>query len=437
MKNNIPRPSSLRHSPKCRGLLRVAAGIAWLCASAFASDVSLVAGRATAVPGNAVALGFNNDSVLIHDGPLGIPDARNLARNVPREKIVLVVDRRPRTARTGYEILYSQAGVVVAIAKDPSGLRATPGVAVRPATASRTVVETVSRDFQKPDPAIQGVLNMFDESTYRAYLAVITTNVPTRYSCSQGNVQVRDWIRQYMESYGLNPAESVFENACWPSSCDNLAEGASVIGIQPGILHPEKFILVGAHFDSISPRACTEAPGANDNGSGTAALLQMIQVFSQHLTGASLVFAAFSGEEQGMLGSEEYVRNLLSSGQNTNCLGVVILDMISWHKNRYGVTVEGSSDSRAQRQSVLSFARTCATYTDLRPTISYQYGASDHEPFLDSGMSGALLIETDWDQCEDYHTTGDTLDKQDTAYALKITKAAAAIVAGGAGLVKP
>jgi hypothetical protein len=76
-----------------------------------------------------------------------------------------------------------------------------------------------------------------------------------------------------------------------------------------------------------------------------------------------------------------------------------------------------------------------STYTGLKIETTTNYGDSDHEPFLNNGMAGALLIETDWSNYRYYHTTKDQMTFQNIPYGLEILKVAAALLASEAKVV--
>jgi hypothetical protein len=106
-----------------------------------------------------------------------------------------------------------------------------------------------------------------------------------------------------------------------------------------------------------------------------------------------------------------------------------VLDMISYYKTNYEVLIEGSGATVKQRAILDNIARLAAIYTDLGSEITTLYGDSDHEPFLDKGMVGSLLIETDWSRYNYYHTARDRMEYQNIPYGLEIVKLAAAFLA--------
>jgi Zn-dependent M28 family amino/carboxypeptidase len=74
-----------------------------------------------------------------------------------------------------------------------------------------------------------------------------------------------------------------------------------VIGEIPGLVNPDDIFIIGAHIDDV-----TGTPGADDNASGSVATLLAADILSQYDWGCTLRFAFWTGEEQGLLGSDVY-----------------------------------------------------------------------------------------------------------------------------------
>lgn len=83
--------------------------------------------------------------------------------------------------------------------------------------------------------------------------------------------------------------------------------GANIVGYIQGTRQPDKYIVVGAHYDHLGVRKGIIYNGADDNASGTAALLALAEYFGKNRPGNSIIFAAFDGEEIDLLGSKRFV----------------------------------------------------------------------------------------------------------------------------------
>jgi Peptidase family M28/Fibronectin type III domain len=91
----------------------------------------------------------------------------------------------------------------------------------------------------------------------------------------------------------------------------------------------DRIYVVGAHYDSRVTdvlNATSDSPGANDDASGTAAVLELARVFAPEPTEATIVFVAFAGEEQGLLGSDHFAQ--LAQDNGWNIQGVLNMDII-------------------------------------------------------------------------------------------------------------
>ena len=404
------------------------------CATAHASSVTLVSGGESsdlgalaALDGKAIILTFGDEFVVVHEDRVPVPGRSLTARDVSPSELFIVRDRRPVAERAGYEAIYSHCGFQVAIVKEPEQLAGAAHVSMWPIAGNMVVTEKPEIGKVEPDPSVEQVLSLLRPAKYRQYMSALAAELPTRYACGDGEPAARDIIKHHFSDLGLAPNQMWFKNKCWPE-CEGKA-GFNVIGLKLGSVRPNELYLVGAHYDSISGNPCLKAPGANDNASGAAGVMELARVFSQVDTEASIIFVAFSGEEQGMVGSTKYVRSLIESGLSTKLKGFIVLDMISYYKANYEVLIEGSGATVKQRAVLDNLARLASTYTDLGSEITTMYGGSDHEPFLDKGMAGCLLIETDWSKYDYYHTTMDRMGYQNIPYGMEIVKLAAAFLA--------
>lgn len=233
----------------------------------------------------------------------------------------------------------------------------------------------------------------------------------TRRSLTPGNEAARDWILDRLEALGLEAAVDPFD----------MEEGtsANVVGELPGRTRPQDLVIVGAHFDSTSPQASTSAPGAEDNASGTAAILEMARILRDFPPEATLRFVAFSGEEQGLLGSSHYVQNL-SAEERERVQAAIVLDMVGFTSDaELDVLLETYAWAEGLRAVLRDAARewtSLVTYDSNNP-----YG-SDHMPFLRQGIPTVLLIQNEWDNYPCYHKTCDVPKNLSRAQGQEIMK---------------
>ncbi len=111
-----------------------------------------------------------------------------------------------------------------------------------------------------------------------------------------------------------------------------------MIAMLKGTENPELVYVVGSHFDSVPV-----GPGADDDTSGTTALLEAARMLAKHPQAATIIFASYTGEEAGLLGSREFVR--VAQANKMNIVGVLNNDMIGWaNDKRMDNTIRYSND---------------------------------------------------------------------------------------------
>ena len=133
-----------------------------------------------------------------------------------------------------------------------------------------------------------------------------------------GNLEATEWLRETLEGWGYEVTMEWFE----PRGM----RAANVIARLPGTENPELIYAISSHFDSVLP-----SPGADDNTSGTTALLEAARVLKDNPRRATLEFAFLTAEEAGLLGAREYVRRMVEEGRRL--VGVLNNDMIGWTRS--------------------------------------------------------------------------------------------------------
>ena len=195
-----------------------------------------------------------------------------------------------------------------------------------------------------------------------------------------------------------------------------VAVGASrpsnVIAVRPGTDLAGEWVLVGAHYDARNPNnssgGVANTPGAEDNASGCAGVVEMATVFAAVPTRRTLVFACYAGEEQGLLGSIAQAQALAASGDLSRIKLAVIMDMIGYSGDQdFDVLLE-SSGTPTQLAVLEQFAALATDYAPgTRAVIDTNPCCSDHMPWINRGIPALLTIENDWSQYVHYHQTSD------------------------------
>ena len=133
-----------------------------------------------------------------------------------------------------------------------------------------------------------------------------------------GNKLASSYLAETYKSFGYQPELQWFSR---PEAAGG--QTANVVATLQGTVNPELVYVVSSHYDSVAI-----GPGADDDTSGTAALLETARILSRHPQPATIVFASFTGEESGLLGSREFVRRAVAD--KVRIVGALNNDMIGW-----------------------------------------------------------------------------------------------------------
>jgi len=206
----------------------------------------------------------------------------------------------------------------------------------------------------------------------------------TRDAYTSQSVVAQQWISQEFTNLGLVVETMDFTMPGGPAS-DN------VIATLTGTKYPDQYVVIGGHYDSIN-RNSSNAPGADDNASGTAAVLEIARILSEQELDRSIIFCAFSGEEYGLYGSAAFAQRCANQGMNI--LGYFNLDMIGYL--HVGNTMKTTLIYPQSAQDLANFYTTiCATYLPafVVETGTLSGGDSDHTSFNNNGFMGIYPFE--------------------------------------------
>lgn len=210
-----------------------------------------------------------------------------------------------------------------------------------------------------------------------------------------------------------------------------------------------RIFIISAHYDSVADHEpnwnplTSSAPGANKNGTGVAAMLEIAGILSQYEYDHEIKFIALGGEELGFLGSRNYVQKALNNKKLLNSnpsskrtpesekiTAVFNLDMIGFNWKSDLVEVIANRDS-AWISRALAISNTWHNIgLNIRRTQDEFIDIASHKPFWESGYSAVTLIEssTPWRDSQNYdanpfyHTFNDTVDKINFRLVTKVTQ---------------
>ncbi len=233
-------------------------------------------------------------------------------------------------------------------------------------------------------PGIQAMVDQVDGTVYMDWIrnlagsrSVLVGGTPVTFTTRSTPTTKCDQAEQYV--YERFQAMG-FTDVQYDPYTFSSTSARNVVATLPGTESPGRVIVLGAHLDSTSPQASTNAPGANDNASGTAGLLAVANILRQHSFRNTIRFIAFTGEEQGLYGSQHYAQAAAARGDTI--LGAVIFDMIAWKDALYQIDIEGQT-AWLPLMNVMNDA--CARYTSLATQIQLNSWGSDHVPFQNAG----------------------------------------------------
>ena len=209
----------------------------------------------------------------------------------------------------------------------------------------------------------------------------------------------------------------------------------NVVGVQPGVVRPSEIVVVCAHIDDMPSSG--DAPGADDNASGSVAVLAAAEILRNFSFDRTIRYILFTGEEQGLLGSEACAQAAEAAGDNI--AAVLNLDMVAWDGNGDGAVhlyVRPASDAghAADREIAAVFTNVVRMYglrAGLAPEIVSEVSDwSDHYSFTSHGFPAVCAIEEDVDDFNPYyHTSNDTIARLNLPYYTRFVQAAIGTVA--------
>lgn len=273
---------------------------------------------------------------------------------------------------------------------------------------------------------IQDVVDSVSYDSYRSYLGypgdggnlLFTHAGDSRYYSAPQHDLARANIFSHFSGLGLTTSLDPFTY--------NGGTYNNVVAVKTGSVRPDDIYILGAHYDSV---VC---PGADDNASGVAGIMEAARAMSAFDFEATIIFIAFDVEEMGLYGSTAYASAAKARGDNI--LGMVSLDMIAYNAGGLGKADIWGHDASGPLK--LTLAGAVQTYGGLTATVGGALDYSDHAPFEAQGYQAALLIEADGNPY--YHTASDNVDTPgyiDYQFATAMTKGVVGYAASSAVIV--
>ncbi len=222
----------------------------------------------------------------------------------------------------------------------------------------------------------------------------------TRYSYSEGYLKAANFAVEEFKKLGFEAKLVEYS--------DNGKLQYNVVAQKKSAEKAGGFYVVGGHLDSMSPNPSIEAPGADDNASGSAGAMEVAEIIAKFPFADKVRFVLFAGEELGLRGSKAYVNQLKASGEIKNVLGMVNLDMIGFDKNP-------PISSLWQTKQIYdgfvgNFLAVAKAGGKIKITMSYSVWGSDHVSFINAGAPAFLFIEDEYGANPHYHQVTDHVE---------------------------
>ena len=242
--------------------------------------------------------------------------------------------------------------------------------------------------------------------------------ISTRHYAQQGNIKASQYIFEKFQHFGFTP---------WYQTITGTM--INVLAKKTGTKYPNQYVIICAHYDDMPTG--TTAPGADDNASGTIAVLEAARLLANVNLPYTILFAAWDEEERGLFGSQAYADTAYNRGDSI--IAVLNFDMIAYDGNLDGALDVNTNSASTPLAN--DFAQIVSLY---QPTLVPQVttslnGGSDHQSFQARGYKAILSIEDNSDFTPYYHTVNDTYASLNKPYFLKMVKAGVAALVTIAG----
>ena len=249
-------------------------------------------------------------------------------------------------------------------------------------------------------------------------------------SGSTANNNALAWLKSEYFAYGYTTAQMTENQFTFNSN--GTKQSTNLIVTKVGTKYPNKFIIICGHYDTLN------GPGVNDNGSGTAIILEAARILQNVSSEYSIKFINFSGEEQGLKGSEAYVANVVkATNPRMDIILVLNIDEVGgvagMTNNKIYAEKDGTptyptsglystyppTNNAASEKKTTELKNSILNYSNITPVDGY-IERSDYMPFEKEGYVVTGLYE--FNQSSKPHTSGDTYVNMDPVYVYNISQ---------------
>lgn len=274
-----------------------------------------------------------------------------------------------------------------------------------------------TRDFPQVTEENPIIRDMLDQVSMDSLEAIVQhlQDYGRRIWNSNNAFAASDWIADRMEALGLEVEQQPFYAE---TAVGNGQAAPNVIGIQRGALYPDTYVVCGSHFDSFNWDFLlgAMAPGADDNATGVASVLESARIMSKYEFEYSIIYCAFGCEEMGLVGSEVYASRCQQ--ENMDIIGYFNNDMNGY---LYGNQIHIDCIYPNAAKPIGTYYKNVGSvyYPELPiRRVNYSGGDSDHTSFNNHGYMGIFPFE-DYQHSSPYiHTTNDVIGISVTSFEM-------------------
>jgi len=294
--------------------------------------------------------------------------------------------------------------------------------------ASEAMIQALGEELKQTKNGLLGVTDAGQRPDGKDSIPVVSISrrLADRLLRQADHRRLRDIEAQIDQAYSPQSVELVGVKANLQVELKpSVADTSNVVGVIPGVGPlADQSIVVGAHYDhvgmggygSLAPGTVAIHNGADDNASGTAALLASAKRIGDRLTGVQshrrVIFIAFTGEERGLIGSKFYVRFPRFPLEST--VAMINMDMVG-RLLENELTVYGTG-SALVLDEILEQVNQRQQFNLFR--VATGYGPSDHQSFFEAGVPVMFFFTG---LHSDYHRPSDDFEKINFGGLTRIT----------------
>jgi hypothetical protein len=271
---------------------------------------------------------------------------------------------------------------------------------------------------------IQEVIDEINQDSVRNIIQTMQ-NFGTRFMLNSNRRQIYKWIMNKFLSFGFT---DVTIDSFFCTTRNTTTMQYNVVARLQGTTTPNQYYIIGGHYDSYSTQDVDHAPGADDNASGTAAVIESARVIKKKnwQPASTLLFITFAAEElmlSGDSGSEHYADAAYASGMNIKLM--INNDMIA---NSSSVPEQSyvKINYHSGFQDIMTFAKgITAKYSKVTPVEGVMDQWSDSQSFRVRGFP-AVYFEEQVMNTSLYHKGNDVIENYNIPYCTEVIKASCA-----------